>query len=225
MTSRGFSATCWRFRNSKGVANSDFFVASAKFAVKLIVGLGNPGYEYHLTPHNLGFMAVDRLAEDCGVELRRREAQALAASTQLEGVDVVLAKPQTYMNLSGMAVARLLGKYDLAVKDLIVLVDDVDLPLRSLRIRPRGSAGGHNGLKSVIGALESDEFVRVRMGVRPERPVEDLVSYVLGPFREADLETVAAMLDQASQAVRMILKEGPQKAMNRFNRRVPSQPL
>jgi PTH1 family peptidyl-tRNA hydrolase len=193
--------------------------------VKLIVGLGNPGYEYHLTPHNLGFMAVDRLAEDCGVELRRREAQALAASTQLEGVDVVLAKPQTYMNLSGMAVARLLGKYDLAVKDLIVLVDDVDLPLRSLRIRPRGSAGGHNGLKSVIGALESDEFVRVRMGVRPERPVEDLVSYVLGPFREADLETVAAMLDQASQAVRMILKEGPQKAMNRFNRRVPSQPL
>jgi PTH1 family peptidyl-tRNA hydrolase len=170
-------------------------------------------------------MAVDRLAEDCGVELRRREAQALAASTQLEGVDVVLAKPQTYMNLSGMAVARLLGKYDLAVKDLIVLVDDVDLPLRSLRIRPRGSAGGHNGLKSVIGALESDEFVRVRMGVRPERPVEDLVSYVLGPFREADLETVAAMLDQASQAVRMILKEGPQKAMNRFNRRVPSQPL
>jgi PTH1 family peptidyl-tRNA hydrolase len=225
MTSGGFSATCWRFRNSKGVANSDFLVASAKFAVKLIVGLGNPGYEYHLTPHNLGFMAVDRLAEDCGVELRRREAQALAASTQLEGVDVVLAKPQTYMNLSGMAVARLLGKYDLAVKDLIVLVDDVDLPLRSLRIRPRGSAGGHNGLKSVIGALESDEFVRVRMGVRPERPVEDLVSYVLGPFREADLETVAAMLDQASQAVRVILKEGPQKAMNRFNRRVPSQPL
>jgi PTH1 family peptidyl-tRNA hydrolase len=193
--------------------------------VKLIVGLGNPGYEYHLTPHNLGFMAVDRLAEDCGVELRRREAQALAAPTQLEGVDVVLAKPQTFMNLSGMAVARLLGKYDLAVKDLIVLVDDVDLPLPSLRIRLRGSAGGHNGLKSVIGALESDEFVRVRMGVRPERPVEDLVSYVLGPFREADLEAVAGMLDQASQAVRMILKEGSQKAMNRFNRRVPPQPL
>jgi PTH1 family peptidyl-tRNA hydrolase len=193
--------------------------------VKLIVGLGNPGYEYSLTPHNLGFMAVDRLAEDCGVELARREAQALAASTRLEGVDVVLAKPQTYMNLSGMAVARLLDKYDLAVKDLMVLVDDVDLPLRSLRIRTRGSAGGHNGLKSVIGALESDEFVRVRMGVRPEPPVEDLVSYVLGRFREADLQTVAEMLDQAGQAVRMILREGPQKAMNCFNRRVSSQPL
>ena len=189
----------------------------------MIVGLGNPGYEYHLTPHNLGFMAVERLAEDCGVDLAHREAQALAARTTLEGVDVVLAKPQTYMNLSGMAVARLIDKHGLAVPDLIVLVDDIDLPLGSLRIRRRGSAGGHNGLKSVIGALDSDEFVRVRLGVRPERLVEDLVSYVLGQFRDADLEIVAAMLDQASEAVRVILKEGPQKAMNRFNRKLPPQ--
>ena len=190
--------------------------------MKLIVGLGNPGYEYYLTPHNLGFMAVDRLAETCGVEIARREAQALTAPTELEGQPVLLAKPQTFMNLSGMAVARLLARYELPVGDLIVLVDDVDLPLGSLRIRPRGSAGSHNGLKSIIGALESDQFGRVRMGVKPERPVEDLVSYVLGPFRKADLEVLAEMVDQASEAVRIILKEGIFRAMNRYNRRMAS---
>jgi peptidyl-tRNA hydrolase, PTH1 family len=186
------------------------------------VGVGNPGYEYHLSPHNLGFMAVDRLAEECGVELARREGQALTAATELEGVEVLLAKPQTYMNLSGMAVARLVDKHSLGVKDLIVLSDDVDLPLGSLRIRQRGSAGGHNGLKSIIGELDSDEFVRVRMGVRPERPIEDRVSYLLSPIRESDLEVVAGMLEQAGQAVRVILREGPDSAMNRFNRRSPS---
>ena len=190
--------------------------------MKLIVGLGNPGYEYHLTPHNLGFMAVDRLAESCGVEISRREAQALTASTELEGEQVVLAKPQTYMNLSGMAVARLLEKYELPVGDLIVLVDDVDLPLGTLRVRPRGSAGTHNGMKSVIGALQADEFGRVRMGVKPARPVEDLVSYLLGPFRKAELEIVADLLEQANEAVGVILKEGIPRAMNRFNRKVAS---
>lgn len=190
--------------------------------MKLIVGLGNPGYEYQWTPHNLGFLAADRLAESCGVELCRREAQALTAATEVEHVAVVLAKPQTFMNLSGMAVARLLDKYGLVPRDLMVLVDDVDLPLGCLRIRQRGSAGGHNGLKSVIGVLQSDEFVRVRMGVGPEEPVDDLVSYVLGPFRKADLETVAATLDQAVEAVRVILKEGISRAMSRFNRRVTS---
>jgi PTH1 family peptidyl-tRNA hydrolase len=107
---------------------------------------------------------------------------------------------------------------------LIVLVDDVDLPLGSLRIRPRGSAGSHNGLKSIIGALQADEFGRVRIGVKPEGPVEDLVSYVLGPLRKADLKVVAEMLDQASEAVRVILKEGISRAMNRYNRRIPSPP-
>jgi peptidyl-tRNA hydrolase, PTH1 family len=188
--------------------------------LKLIVGLGNPGYEYHLTPHNLGFMAVDRLAEDCGVDITHREAQALTASTELEGIHVVLGKPQTFMNLSGMAVARLLAKYGLPVEDLIVLVDEVNIPLGSLRVRPSGSAGGHNGLKSIIGALGSGEFARVRMGAQPDRPMEDKVSYVLGRFRKADLETVADMLDRSSEAVRVILKEGVQKAMNRFNRRI-----
>jgi PTH1 family peptidyl-tRNA hydrolase len=190
--------------------------------MKLIVGLGNPGYEYHRTPHNLGFMAIDRLADTCGVELARREAQALTVSTELAGVRVVLAKPQTYMNLSGLAVERLLRSYELAPGDLLVLVDEVELPLGMLRIRPRGSAGGHKGLKSIIGALEGDDFTRLRMGVRPDRPMEDYVSYLLGPFRPADLELVAEMLDRASEAVRVILSEGVQKAMNRFNRRVPS---
>ncbi len=187
--------------------------------MKLIVGLGNPGYEYYLTPHNLGFMAVDRLAEDCGVEITHREAQALTAPTEIEGVPVILVKPQTYMNLSGMAVARLLAKYGLPVEDMIVLVDEVNIPLGSIRVRSSGSAGGHNGLKSIIGALGADEFARVRMGAQPDRPTEDRVSYVLGRFRKADLETVAAMVDRSSEAVHIILKEGVQKAMNRFNRR------
>jgi PTH1 family peptidyl-tRNA hydrolase len=191
--------------------------------VKLIVGLGNPGYEYHLTPHNLGFMAVDRLAEICGVDVSRRQSQALAAETQLEGEPVVLAKPQTFVNLSGLAVAHLLEARELTERELIVLVDDVNLPLGAIRIRAQGSAGGHNGLKSIIGALGSEGFLRVRMGAAPDQPPEDLVSYVLRPFRKPELESVAELVDQAVEAVRVIVKEGPQKAMNRFNRRVASQ--
>ncbi|MBZ5542353.1 MAG: aminoacyl-tRNA hydrolase [Acidobacteriia bacterium] len=190
--------------------------------MKLIVGLGNPGYEYHLAPHNLGFMAVDRLAESCGVEVVRREAQALTAATEIEKEQVILAKPQTYMNLSGMAVERLLLRYELRARDLIVLVDDVDLPLGTLRIRSRGSAGTHNGLKSIIGALQAEDFARVRMGVGPDRPLEDLVSYLLRPFRRADLESVADTIERAAEAVTVILKEGISAAMNRFNRRVAS---
>ena len=189
--------------------------------MRLIVGLGNPGFEYHSTPHNLGFMAIDRLAEECGKDLGRREAQSLTALTEIAGEEVVLAKPQTYMNLSGLAVARLLQNYELAPRDLLVLVDEIEIPLGMLRIRPRGSAGGHNGLKSIIGALEADDFVRLRLGVGPDRPVEDYVSYLLRPFRTAEMKLVAEMLEQASEAVRVILSEGVQKAMNRFNRRVP----
>ena len=189
--------------------------------MKLIVGLGNPGYEYHLTPHNLGFMAVDRLAESCRVEIARPEGQALTAATRIEQVDALLAKPQTFMNLSGLAVARLLKKYELPAEDLIVLVDEVDLPLGSLRIRGRGSAGSHNGMKSIIGALGSDGFVRVRMGVGPDHPARDRASYVLGRFRKADLGIVGEMLDRTAEAVRAILREGLEEAMNRYNRRTP----
>jgi PTH1 family peptidyl-tRNA hydrolase len=192
--------------------------------MKMIAGLGNPGYEYHLTPHNLGFLAVDRLAREYGLELTRHEAQALTASARLEGLDVLLAKPQTYMNLSGMAVARLVAKYGLELGDLIVLVDDAALPLGSLRIRRRGSAGGHNGLKSIIGALDSGDFARVRMGVNPQQAINDMVPYLLGRFRASDLGTVDDMLSQACEAVHLILREGLQTAMNRFNRRVSIQP-
>jgi peptidyl-tRNA hydrolase, PTH1 family len=189
--------------------------------MKLIVGLGNPGSEYDMTPHNLGFMAVDRLTKDCGRELSRREAQALTAHAELEGEPVILAKPQTFMNLSGVSVARLLQKYQLAAHDLIVLVDEIELPVGMLRIRPRGSAGGHNGLKSIIGALGADDFIRIRMGVQPERKVEDYVSYLLKPFRKAEAKLVAEAIELAGKAVRVVVSEGVQKAMNRFNRRVP----
>jgi PTH1 family peptidyl-tRNA hydrolase len=191
--------------------------------LKLIVGLGNPGYEYHLTPHNLGFMAVDRLAERWGVEISRPEAQALTAVTRFGNEEVVLAKPQTYMNLSGVSVNRLLRKYDSVTQDVIVVVDDADLPFGSIRIRVRGSAGSHNGLKSIMGTLQSDEFTRVRLGIRPEYAPGDLASYVLGHFRKAELETVAQMIETAAEAVEVILKEGSQTAMNRYNRRVSSR--
>jgi PTH1 family peptidyl-tRNA hydrolase len=188
--------------------------------MKLIVGLGNPGSEYHMTPHNLGFMAIDRLGDACGKELSRREAQALIGFTELAGEQVLLAKPQTYMNLSGLSVARLLQNYELTPRDLLVLVDEINIPLGMMRIRPHGSAGGHNGLKSIIGALGADDFIRVRMGVGPDREVEDYVSYLLKPFRPAEKKLVAEMVDLAGEAVRVIILEGLQKAMNRFNRRV-----
>jgi len=190
--------------------------------LKVIAGLGNPGDKYHLTPHNLGFMAVDRLAEQCGVEIDRPEALALTATTRVGKTEVVLAKPQTYMNLSGLAVARLLHNYELPVEDLIILVDEASLPFGRLRIRARGSAGGHNGLKSIIGSLQNDNFIRVRMGVQPDHRVDDLTAHLLGRFRKVDLETVADMIDRAAEAVRVMVQESLQQAMNRYNQRQPS---
>ncbi|MDE3180756.1 MAG: aminoacyl-tRNA hydrolase [Acidobacteriota bacterium] len=188
--------------------------------MKLIAGLGNPGYEYYLTPHNLGFMAVDRIAEGCGAEITRPEGQALTAHVRIGSKEAILAKPQTYMNLSGLALGRLMEKHQIGAPDLIVLADDADLPLGILRIRAQGGAGGHNGLKSIIGVAESDEFARVRMGIKPGHPIRDLSDYVLGRFRNADLETVAGMIDLAAEAAEVIVTEGVQTAMNRFNRRV-----
>ena len=167
-------------------------------------------------------MAVDRLAEKWGVQVSRPEAQALTAAARVATEDVVLAKPQTYMNLSGISVNRLLKNYEALPRDLIALVDDMDLPFGAIRVRVRGSAGSHNGLKSIIGALQSDEFTRVRIGVQPDHAVRDRASYVLGQFRKADLESVAQLVDTAAEAVEVILREGPDKAMNRYNRRVSS---
>jgi PTH1 family peptidyl-tRNA hydrolase len=185
----------------------------------LIVGLGNPGPEYAWTPHNLGFFVVDRLAETAGVSIERPEGRSLVAKARLKEQDVLLAKPQTYMNLSGSAAADLLERFEADPAKLIVVFDDVALPWGMIRVRERGSAGGHNGMKSVIAALGSAEFARVRLGVRPEHPVRDLADYVLRPMRKADLDTAAEMVETAAEAVEVILSEGVRSAMARFNRR------
>jgi PTH1 family peptidyl-tRNA hydrolase len=188
--------------------------------MRLIVGLGNAGMQYAWTPHNLGFLAVDRIAERAGMRIERPEGRALAGFGKYAGQDVVLAKPQTMMNLSGLAVRDLLERIEGAPEEVIVLYDDVALPWGMLRIRERGTAGGHNGLKSVIGAVGTTEFARVRMGVQPEHPVGDLAAYVLHPMGRAELETAADMTEQAADAVELILTQGTTHAMNRFNRRV-----
>jgi peptidyl-tRNA hydrolase, PTH1 family len=187
--------------------------------VKLIVGLGNPGIEYQFTPHNLGFLTIDRLANDGGVEVRNRNCRALTARAVLEEQQVLLAKPETYMNLSGMAVRELVEKYEAdPAKDLIVIYDELDLPLGKLRVRQRGSSAGHNGMESIIGALGSQEFLRIRLGIGPEKKVNDGAKYVLAPFRKSQLKLVDEILETASEAVKVILREGPAAAMNRFNR-------
>ena len=189
--------------------------------MRLIVGLGNPGPEYAWTPHNLGFLVVDRLAEAGRIRVERPEAKAYIGRGQLVGQQVLLAKPQTFMNVSGLAVRELLRRFECDPAEMIAIYDDVALPWGYIRIRERGSAGGHKGLKSLIGALGSDEFVRVRLGVEPEHPVGDLAAYVLSPMSRDELEIAAEMVEQAAQAVQVILAEGVERAMNRFNRRVP----
>jgi PTH1 family peptidyl-tRNA hydrolase len=187
--------------------------------VKLIVGLGNPGIEYQFTPHNLGFLTVDRLANEAGVEIRNRNCRSLTGRAAIEEHQVLLAKPETYMNLSGMAVRELVEKYEAdPTKDLVVIYDELDLPLGKIRIRQRGGSAGHNGMESIIGALGSQEFLRIRLGIGPEKKVSDGARYVLAPFRKSQLKLVDEILENASEAVKMILREGPAAAMNRFNR-------
>ena len=186
--------------------------------MKLIVGLGNPGIEYQFTPHNMGFLAVDRIAEQCGVRVNNRHCRAQTARTRIAGHEVVLAKPETYMNLSGMSVAELVREYEAQPEqDLVVLYDELDLPFETIRVRPRGRSAGHNGMQSVIGALGTQEITRVRLGIAPDYPVGDGAKYVLSPLKKAQLEVVDQMLDQAADAVRVILADGVQAAMNRFN--------
>src|SRR5262249_41674813 len=187
--------------------------------VKLIVGLGNPGIEYQFTPHNLGFLTVDRLANDSGVEVRNRNCRALTARAGVQDQQVLLAKPETYMNLSGMAVRELVEKYEAdSAKDLIVIYDELDLPFGKIRIRQRGSSAGHNGMESIIGALGSQEFLRIRLGIAPEKKVNNGAKYVLAPFRKSQLSLVDEILETGTEAVKVILREGPAAAMNRFNR-------
>ena len=188
--------------------------------MKLIVGLGNPGMEYQFTPHNLGFLTIDRIASDCGVEVRNRQCRALTARTEIGGEPVLLAKPETFMNLSGMSVRELVAKHEVRPEsDLIVIYDELDLPLGTMRIRQRGRSAGHNGIKSIIAALGTQEVLRIRLGIAPDRKIADGIKFVLTPFRKSQLKVVDQMLDNAAEAVNVILKEGPAAAMNRFNRK------
>lgn len=188
--------------------------------MKLIVGLGNPGIEYQFTPHNIGFLAVDRIASDLGVEIRNRQCRALTARVVIGGETVLLAKPETYMNLSGVAVRELLAEHEAKPEsDLIVIQDELDFALGTLRIHTRRSSAGHNGIESIIGALGTQDFLRIRMGVAPEHKVEDGKDYLLSPFRKAQMTAVDEMLNTAADAVGMILQDGPAAAMNKFNRK------
>src|ERR1700674_898862 len=191
--------------------------------MRLIVGLGNPGIEYAWTPHNLGFLVVDALAEDAGIRVTRPEAKSLVGLGQIAGREVVLAKPQTMMNLSGLAVRELVSRAECEPSEMIVVCDDIALPWGMLRVRERGTAGGHNGLKSVIGAIGTTEFVRVRLGVKPEEMRGDLKEYVLRQIRRDEEDLVSEEIEQGAEAVKVILAEGTQSAMNRFNRRVSPQ--
>ena len=192
--------------------------------MRLIVGLGNPDPEYQWTPHNLGFMAVDELANRNGIRVERPEGKALAGRGKIAGEEVVLAKPQTYMNLSGISVRELLEKYELGVDDLLVLWDEVQLPLGTIRIHPDGSAGSHNGAKSVISAVGTQEFARLRLGCGPEHPLSGRKEHVLRPMKKAELQVAAEMIGEAGDAVEMILTQGIDVAMTKYNRRKPEEP-
>ena len=188
--------------------------------MRLIVGLGNPGIEYQFTPHNMGFLAIDRIAEQCGVKVTNRHCRAVTARAIVEGQPVLLAKPETYMNLSGESVRELLASYEAEpARDLIVLYDELALPFGSIRVRERGSAGGHNGMKSIIAHLDSQEFLRVRLGVAPEHKPANGRDYLLSPMRKVQLPLADEALDASSEAVRMILTLGASAAMNRFNQK------
>ena len=192
--------------------------------MKLIVGLGNPGVEYQFTPHNLGFLVIDRIANEYGVEVRNRQCRALTARAVIGSETVLLAKPETFMNLSGISVRELVSKHEVSVEeDLIVIQDELDFPLGTLRIHRRRSSAGHNGIESIINALGTQDFLRIRMGVAPEHKIEDGMSYLLAPFRKAQLKAVDEMLDVAAEAVKAILTDGAAAAMNRFNRKVETE--
>jgi peptidyl-tRNA hydrolase, PTH1 family len=189
-------------------------------SVKLIVGLGNPGIEYQFTPHNLGFLTVDRLAEQLGTQVDNRHCRAVTGRGRIGDQEVVLAKPETFMNLSGLSVRELATEYEIQPEsDLIVIYDELDLPFGSLRVRQRGSAAGHNGMKSVIGAMDTQEITRIRLGIAPDTPIRDGKSYVLRQLKKSELKLVDELLDNAAEAARVIVTEGVNVAMNRFNRR------
>ena len=198
--------------------------------MKLIVGLGNPGIEYQFTPHNAGFLAVDRIAQVCGVQLANRWGRALTARAKLAGQDVLLAKPETFMNLSGLSAAALVRELEIEVPshDLLVIHDELAFPLGKIKIAERGSANGHNGVKSISGALGTEEWLRIRIGVG-KQPLADGTEikaggkdYLLSPMRKQELAVLDEVLDRVRNAVEVILTKGPAQAMNEFNRTIES---
>ncbi len=194
--------------------------------MKLIVGLGNPGPEYAFTPHNAGFLAIDRIAEICDVQIANRRGRASTARLKLAGHDVLLAKPETFMNLSGLSVAALLNELELGIEDLIVLYDELAIPLGTIRIRERGSAAGHNGVKSISGVLGTEEWTRIRIGIgKLPTEIGGIVKsggkdFLLAPMRKQMLKELDESLDQAVRAVEAVLTKGVSAAMNEFNRKV-----
>lgn len=187
--------------------------------MRIIVGLGNPGRRYEWTPHNLGFHVVDLLAERWNIRVTRPEAQSLIGLGRIAGENVALAKPQTFMNASGHAVAELLERNEVDSAALIVVSDEIALPWGMIRIRERGSAGGHNGLRSVIAELGTDEFLRVRLGIKPKFPVPDLAIYDLAPMGREVRKVAEEMIAGAADAVEAILTDGASRAMSKFNRK------
>jgi PTH1 family peptidyl-tRNA hydrolase len=190
----------------------------------LVVGLGNPGEEYRLTPHNLGFLVIDRLAESNSIRVTRKENTSLVGLGKVglgraAGKEVALAKPQTYMNLSGPAVKGLLDRYELKPSQLLVVYDELALPWGQLRIRKSGSSAGHNGIKSLIGSLDTDEFFRLRIGIHPENSRGDAAKFVLAPFKRAQMKDVEDLVIRSADAVESIIAEGADKAMATYNRR------
>jgi PTH1 family peptidyl-tRNA hydrolase len=185
----------------------------------LVAGLGNPGEEYANTPHNMGFMVVDRLAEMHQIRVNRRDSRALAGVGQIAGHEVMLAKPQTFMNLSGTSLQPLMEKHSLTAGDLILVYDELALPWTGLRIKPRGSSAGHNGADSVIRELGTTDFTRVRLGIHPGPPLRSGTDYLLSPFKRAQMKELEQLVADGADAVVSIIAEGVEKAMTRFNRR------
>ena len=185
----------------------------------LIVGLGNPGKEYESTRHNLGFMLIDKLAHEEGINVNSRECSSLVGRGVIEGARTKLVKPQTFMNLSGHAVACLLAKIESEspIDELVVISDDLALPIGKIRIRERGSAGGHNGLKSIIASIGTDEFIRLRIGIQPEHPISDSKRFVLDSFARSERTIVEETIAQSADAIRTIIRDGALKAMSVFN--------
>jgi PTH1 family peptidyl-tRNA hydrolase len=187
--------------------------------MRLIVGLGNPGAEYEWTRHNLGFMLIDKLANDAGTVVNKRECQALVGRAEISGCPVKLVKPQTFMNVSGESIGCLIARHKLEkpAEKLIVVSDDLALPVGKIRIRERGSAGGHNGLKSIIGCLGTNEFVRLRIGIQPDHPISDAKRFVLDVIPKAARAEIERVVERSAEALRAILKDGVRKAMTEHN--------